>query len=305
MKRGAGLLSAACLSAALAAPALGAEIALLKSSETPSWRPAIEAFKRAASALTVTEFDLRGERAEADGVVASLRGTAAAIVAMGPLAVEAARAGAPELPLVACMVPDLERLGIEPGATVSAVAFEPPVMNQLAAFRAVNPRGIHVGVIYNPESSRRAVEQARRAAPVVRLRIVEKTVAGEKDVAPALRALLAGAVPIDALWLPPDPLLLGDQVRRYLLAETLKAGKPVYASLAALVPEGALVSDGPDLQSVGEQAAELLRRLLSPQPGVRVEFAVPRAELIINRKIAERLKIDISPEVLKLAAKVY
>ena len=38
-----------------------AEVAVLKSSETPAWRPAIEALKRGAEAHTLTEYDLKGD----------------------------------------------------------------------------------------------------------------------------------------------------------------------------------------------------------------------------------------------------
>jgi ABC-type uncharacterized transport system substrate-binding protein len=110
---------------------------------------------------------------------------------------------------------------------------------------------------------------------------------------------------VDALWLPPDPMLLGDEARRYLLAETLKAGKPVYGFSSALVQEGALVSNGADFASIGEQAAELVGRLLGPEKGARIEFTIPRAELTINRKVAGRLKLEIPPDLLKAAAKVF
>ena len=67
-----------------------AEVAVLKSSEVPAWRPAIEALRRATSAHTLTEYDLRGDRAEAERITAALKGKAAILVAMGPLAAQVA-----------------------------------------------------------------------------------------------------------------------------------------------------------------------------------------------------------------------
>ena len=92
---------------------------------------------------------------------------------------------------------------------------------------------------------------------------------------------------MDALWIPADPMLLGDESRRFILSEALKAGKPVYTFSAALVAEGALVSNGPDLASIGEQAAELVNRLAAGEKGA-IELLVPRAELVINNRIAEQ-----------------
>ena len=64
------------------------------------------------------------------------------------------------------------------------------------------------------------------------------------------------------------------------------------------------MSNGPDLVSIGEQAGELVNRLAAGDRA-RIEMLVPRAELVINRKIAGRLKIDVPADVLKAANKVY
>jgi ABC-type uncharacterized transport system substrate-binding protein len=78
----------------------------------------------------------------------------------------------------------------------------------------------------------------------------------------------------------------------------------VYGSSSALVAEGALVSNGPDFVSIGEQIGELVNRLAAGDRS-RIELLVPRAELVINKKIAARLKIEVSAEVLKAANKVF
>ncbi len=279
-----------------------AEVAVLKSSETPAWRPAIEALKRGAAAHTLTEYDLKGDRAEALRVLAELKPRSPLVVALGPLAAQVAREAAPELPLIFCMIQDPAQLGLLNVPNVSGVAFSIPIMNQLAAFRTVNPRGVRVGVIYGSEPVAKLVAEAQSRARVLRLNIVERRVASDKEVPEALRGLLKGSEAVDALWLPPDPLLLGDEARRFILAETLKAGKPVYAFAPALVAEGALVSNSPDLVSVGDQAAELVGRMLS---GDRTAaLMVPRGELVINKKSAERLKLEIPADALA-QAKTY
>lgn len=292
------------LGLAPASALFAADVAVLKSSESPSWRPALEALRRAAAPHALQEFDLRGDKAEADRVVAALRGKAAALVAFGPLAVQAAREGAPELPLVGCMVADPAKSGLVPAPNVTGVSLHPPVKNQLAAFRLVNPRAVRIGVMYNPDNVGRLVQEAQKAAPVVRLAIVERAIGSPRDVPQGLRALLSGDA-IDALWLPPDPLLLADEARRHILQETTKAGKPVYTFSPALVQEGALVSNGADMTSIGEQASDLLLRLLGPEKGARLEMAIPKAELVINKRVAERLRLEIPADALKLAHKVF
>ena|SRR6185436_10809710 len=303
-----GLRSFACVQAlALAsgvAPALCAEVAVLKSSDVAAWRPTLDALRRGAAGHVYTEYDLRGDKAEADRVVASLKGRSVIVLGMGPLAAQAAHEGVPELPLVFCMIQDPVRSGLAGAANTFGVSFTIPVKNQLAAFRMVNPRGARIGVIYNAENAGRQVQEAQKAASVVRLFLVEKPVQSDRDIPEALRALLRGADAVDALWIPPDPMLLSDDTRRFILSETLKAAKPVYSFSAALVSEGALVSDGPDMSSIGEQLADLLSRAASGEKG-KGELVIPRAELVINKKIADKLKIAISAEALKAASRVF
>ena len=99
---------------------------------------------------------------------------------------------------------------------------------------------MRIGVIYKEENSGRQVEDAIKAASLLRVVMATRAVGSERDIPPALRSLLAGEQAIDALWIPVDPLLLGDETRRFLMTEMLKVGKPVYASSSTLVAEGAL-----------------------------------------------------------------
>jgi len=284
------------------APALdAAEVALLKSSDVAAWRPTLDAFRKATSGHTITEWDLRGDRAEGERVLGALKGRNAILVALGPMAAQVAREFMPDAALIYGMVQDPGKLGLN-GPLVSGVAFSVPVKNQLAAFRLVYPRGSRVGLLSSDE---RLAQEAQKAAGVVRVNVVAKTVTSEKDVPSVLRALLKGAEAVDAIWIPADPVLLGDETRRFILGETLKEGKPVFSFSPALVAEGALVSDGPDLTSVGEQLGDLVNRTASGDKTAKGALLVPRAELVINKKIAEKLHIEIPEDALRAANKVF
>jgi putative tryptophan/tyrosine transport system substrate-binding protein len=285
-------------------PAGAADVAILKSTEVAAWRPSTEALRRVAAGHSFVEYDLRGERAEAERVLNTLKNRAVILVAMGPLAAQAARDVLPNVPMVFCMVQEPARLGLVAGPNTTGVAYTIPVKNQLAAFRLVNPRGVRVGVIYTEANVGRLVEEALKASSLVRLALVSKAVTSEREVPQALRALLTGADAADAIWIPPDPVLLSEQSQRHILAESLKAGKPVYAFTSSLVEKGALVSNGPDLVSVGELTGDLVNRLAAGERG-KIEMLVPRAELVINKRMAVKLKIDIPPDVLKTAARTF
>jgi putative ABC transport system substrate-binding protein len=299
MRRGAAAAGLMLLGAASAG---AADIAVLKSSEVAAWRPALDALRRTAAGHTVTEYDFRGDRAVAEQVLGTLKGKPVVLVAMGNLAAQAARALLPDAPMVYGMVQDPAKLGLSPAPNLTGVAFTIPVKNQIAAFRLVNPRGTRIGVIYHPGNTGPQVEEAVKAAGLLRVAMVPRPVAAVGEIPQAMRTLLAGDT-VDALWIPADAILLNDETRRYILTETLKAGKPVYAFSPALVSEGALVSNGPDMASIGQQAGELANRLAAGEKS-RIEMQIPRAELVINNRIASKLKIVVPAEVLKAANKV-
>jgi putative ABC transport system substrate-binding protein len=287
----------------LGGPAHAVEVALITSGAPPSWRPTVDALRRAGRAHHFTVLEVPPEPARARQAVAALRGRAAVLVAMGPVAAQAAREGLPDLPLVYCMVQDPGRIGLLPAPAphVSGVAFEVPVRNQLAAFRLVNPRAVRIGVLYSPQHTARQVEEAQKAAAVLRLIVIARPVESEKEVPGALRALLSGPEALDALWLPPDALLLAADTRRHLFAEMLKAGKAVYSFSSALVAEGALASNGPDHVSIGQETAGLVDRLAAGERNI--EPRAPRAELVVNVRMADRLNVSVPESTLKAARK--
>lgn len=280
-----------------------AEVAILKSTDTPAWKPTVEALRRVAAAHNYTEHDFRGERTEGTRILGELKGRSAVLVALGPLAAQLAHELLPEAPLVFCMINDPDKMGLSPVPGLTGVAFRIPIRNQLAAFRMVNPRGVRIGVVHGPDAVD-AVAEAMKAAPLVRLALYPKALASDQELPQALRQLFSGPEAVDALWVPPDSLLLGDETRRFLLSESTKAGKPIYAFSESLVLEGALVSNGPDFVSIGELAAELVNRLAAGERE-RIEMLVPRAELAINKKAAAKLKIEIPADALSAANKTF
>ena len=292
------------LLAAGASSAAAAEIALVKSSDVAAWRPAIGAIRAATASHRVTEYDLGGSKTEGEQLYSALKGNVAVVVAMGPLAAQLAREMLPEVALVYCMVQDPAAAGLVGVPNAAGVALALPVRNQLVAFRTVNPQARRVGVIFSAEAAARQVDEAQKVAGPLKLEIVPRRVADPTGVPPAVRDLLKGAEPVDALWVLPDPLILEPATRRFVLAEALLAGKPVYSFSASLISEGALVSHSPDMESVGQGVGELIGRILGGQRADRQPLLVPRGEVVINKKMADQLKVTVPPEALRIAQKV-
>ena len=287
-------------------PARGpAEIAVVMSSDVPAWKAAVDALRTAVPGHHVTTYDLRSSRAEAERILPGLKGSAAVLVVMGPLAAQAARDMAADMPIVYSMVNDPATLGALEGPNVTGVAFDVPARNQLVAFRAVNPKAVRIGVVFHAAGLSRQLEDARRAASAMRHELVLRQVPSLQAVPQAVRDLLGGAEAVDAIWIPPDPLLQGDDTRRFVMEAAVRAGKPVYGSSASMVKEGALVSNSPELTSIGQSVGELVDRIARGEKAGRLGVLVPRAELVINKKIADQLRVEIPDEALKAAQRVF
>jgi putative tryptophan/tyrosine transport system substrate-binding protein len=294
-----GLLAAGLLAPR---PAPAAEIAVILSTDVPAWKPAVEALRIAVPGHNVTTYDLRGSRAEADRLLEGLKGSAAVVVAMGPLAAQSARERASELPLVYGMVNDPGPLD---GPNVAGVAFDLPARNQLVAFRTVNPKATRIGVVYNAASLTKQMEDARRSASALKLDLVVRQVPSLQAVPQVVRELLTGPEAVDALWIPPDPMLMGDATRQFVIETAVRAGKPVYSSSASMVKEGALVGSSPEFASIGNSLGDLVNRITRGEKAGRLGIVVPRAELVINKKIADQLRVTIPAEALKAAQRVF
>ncbi len=302
--RAAACLTALALSIAAAGTSPAAEVALVKSNDLASWRPAVDAMLAGASAHNVTEYDLAGSRAEGEQLFAALKGKVAIVVAMGPLAAQLAREMMPEVALVYCMVQDPVAAGLVGMPNAAGVALSLPARNQLVAFRTVNPQARRIGVIFGSDTVARQVDEAQKVAGALKLEVVPRRVADATGVPQAVRDLLKGGEPVDALWILPDPLVLEPATRRFVLAEALMAGKPIYSFSASLIGEGALVSHSPDMASIGQGVAELIGRVLTGQKPERQPLLVPRGEVVINKKMADQLKVVVPAEALRIAQKV-
>lgn len=304
--RGVRIVASLALALGLgASTAETADVAVLLSSDVAAWRPVTDALRAATAGHTLTTYDLHGSRAEAERLLPSLKGGVAVMVAMGPLAAEAARALAADVPLVYCMVQDPASIGSLQGPNVTGVAFSVPIRNQLAAFRVVNPRGKRIGVVYNSAGMGRQLEEARRVAAMLDLELVVRHVAGMQAVPQTVRELLGGSGAVDALWIPPEALLLGDATRRFIMQAAVEARKPIYAPGPSMVKEGALVSNSPEPASIGQSAGELVNRIVRGEKAEKLSVAVPRAEVAINKRIADQLGLAISAEALRAAHRVF
>jgi len=139
---------------------------------------------------------------------------------------------------------------------------------------------------------------AEETAKKFGVRLVRRDVANEEEIRKALQETPKGS--IDAIYHIPSTLV-GTYVG--LLIEKAKADKiPMVAHEDSIATRGALISYGPDFQSVGDQAARIMAKILRGEKPAQIPSEPPeRLLLVINRSTAKAIDFKVPRDVLERA----
>ena len=178
----------------------------------------------------------RATAAEAERVLGALKGKAGASSwPSGPWPPQVGARDLPDAPLVFCMVQDPAKARPPERPNVSGVAFSIPDQEPARRLPPGLPaRQCASGSSMSSDERGHArpggAEGRRRGARrlVVTARVALRARTCPRPCARCSRATRRST----RSGCPPDPMLLGDETRRFILAETLKAGKPVLQLLA-------------------------------------------------------------------------
>jgi putative ABC transport system substrate-binding protein len=198
-------------------------------------------------------------------------------------------------PLGAHLVKDLKR----PQENVTGVSNFIAIKPQLELFKEILPNLKRLGMIYNPgeDNSVAIVKQVKEIAKDLGLAIVVQAADKTSEVMGAARAL-DGMV--DAIFISNDNTALAAFGAINKVAEQHKL--PVFASDGDLIKMGALAVLGPDQYALGQQTARLMLKVLEDKKHLpAVEFP-EKVDLLINRPVALKLKIQIPDNVMKKAS---
>jgi putative tryptophan/tyrosine transport system substrate-binding protein len=278
-------------------------IVILKSHDLEPFNQAMAGFV-AACPMHITEYDLRGTKKEESSIMQRL--TAAKprlIVAIGPLAAQVARENLRDVPMIFVMVSNPPKHGLQ-GANLAGVSLDIPVQTQLARYKALVPTLKTLGVIYDPTKTGAMVTEARGTVNTLGFQLLSAPVSTPKEVPAALRSLLGK---IDALWMVPDDTVVTPDSFKFLLLTALENNLPFVTVSDIFVEAGALASLSPDYTDVGRQGCQLATDLESGRLRPADAMVVPPAKvnLAINLKTASKIGLQLPPEVIQSANKVY
>lgn len=185
-----------------------------------------------------------------------------------------------------------------PGATEIGMMPEPAEL--LAGLGKVQPGLKRLGVLWRCANFADYAEQLRRAGGAAGIAVERAPLRDASDIPDRLRGLQGR---VEAIWLPPDPLLLSADTLPVFVEFAYASRIALFVPTAGLVEQGAVAFVGPTFRDMGRAAAAAASKVLAgAAPAARVY--PDRAEIVINRTAAARIGLKVPEETLRQARQV-
>ncbi|MGH7304368.1 MAG: ABC transporter substrate-binding protein [Candidatus Rokuibacteriota bacterium] len=230
-----------------------------------------------------------------------------AILAIGDLAIRAARQATATLPIVAGS-DDLVAEGhvvslARPGGNVTGVSILAAELNakRLEVLKAAVPKASRIAALWDPATGASHLETLRAMARGLSVELSIQQVRRADDLSHAFqvaRAWHAGAVNILA-----SPLIWS--LRQLVIDQAARTRLPAIYQWSEAVREGGLLSYGPTRAEVFRALAAKIDRVLTGAKPSELPIEQPtKFELVINLKTAKTLGLTIPPSLLTQADQV-
>jgi putative tryptophan/tyrosine transport system substrate-binding protein len=201
--------------------------------------------------------------------------------------------------VVYCMAPGMSAVPSSRRAPFTKVHMHPPAPVLAEHIKEIQPSLRRLGVLWQSTSFQSLMESLPDAFSAKDVEVVVQRVDGIDDLPGRLRAFKGK---VDALWIPPDPLLVNTQSFTLLKEFSWANNVPFYSPTAGLTEIGAAASVSISFEQNGRAAGGAVRRILAGE--VVPEAYAGKVEIVINRSAAENSGLKLSPEILRKADKV-
>jgi putative ABC transport system substrate-binding protein len=226
------------------------------------------------------------------------------ILAIATPTAQAAYNATKDIPILITAVTDPVSAGLvkdnkKPETNVSGTSDATPIKKQFALIKELLPNAKKVGVVYNTSEQNSIVQvaQAKEIAKELGLELVESGITTVNEVSQALDVLLDK---VDVLYTPTDNLIVS--ATPLVVSKTLEHKIPLIGCIEDQVVNGALATETIDYYKLGYQTGEVAIKVLKGDniSEIPVE-TLNNTELILNKKTAQLLGIEVSEDLLSRA----
>jgi putative tryptophan/tyrosine transport system substrate-binding protein len=220
----------------------------------------------------------------------------------------AAKAATTTIPIVFLTASDPVQVGLvaslnRPDGNVTGATFYAAQLSskQLQLLHELVPKAVVIGVLINPNApnTEPQIRELQAAATKLGLRLHALNVSSESDANTTFATLLAQRA--DALFVTADAVLAG-RLRNPIVELAERHRLPTMYPRREFVAAGGLMSYTSSRLDAARQCGVYTGRILNGDKLADLPVAQPtRFELVINRKTAKALGIEIPPTMLALA----
>jgi putative ABC transport system substrate-binding protein len=192
----------------------------------------------------------------------------------------------------------------ENDSNVTGVALNLPPDVYLKTIHEYLPAARRVGTIYSPLVQPNLGRSLQNAAEKHGIKINAVPASTNRDFVLSLQTMKHQ---IDAFLVTFDPLVLTPEAFQYLVQFSLSQDIPLVVPALVLLKSGGVLSLEVDYEALGVQVAGLAERILSKGQtgGSRSLLAPEKWQVGVNLKVGRALNVDISPEAVGKADRVY
>ena len=283
--------------------ALSSEVIIITSSDIIPYQKAIEGFKGRLPQDTFQEYSINEDiKSQGQFVVErAIKKGGDLILAVGPQATYLTGRHSSPIPKVFTMVLNPEKL-LNKNNTFPGVSLNLPIALQLEMIKSGFPKRKRIGVFYNQKLNQKTIDYTSGKALNLDLLIVGLPIASQKEIPEILNSPQFN---IDILWVIPDRTVGSEKILKYLIKNMLLKNIPVVGFNEWFTEHGAILSFSLGYQAIGRQTAELAQKIL--REGNLAESLIQEpstVKTIVNLKIARKLNIFISSDLIKNASEV-
>ncbi|GAB6100613.1 ABC transporter substrate-binding protein [Halanaerocella petrolearia] len=212
-----------------------------------------------------------------------------------------------ETPIIFSAVTDPKKAGLvdsyqQPGNNITGASDLTPVGEQFKLFKRLDAGIEKIGIIYNSGESNSVflADLAKEKSKELGLELVSATVTSSSEVYQAAQSLTGR---VDAIYIPTDNTVASAIQSVVKVANENKL--PLVVADNSLVEAGAVATLGIDYYQLGRKSGQVAAKVLAGKdPGQMPVEYTKDTSLIINRKAADKINLEVPEELVKEAEKV-
>ena len=278
------------------------DIAVIISQDLKPYQDALIGFNDIIDA-SISKYNMEGDINKGHNITNEIKSRKPdLILALGTKAAMIAGEDIKDIPIIYCLVSRPAKYGLM-GNNITGVSLNISIETQFEAIKSVLPDKKKIGVIYDPDVSEEAVDEAKHIAMELGFVLKTFTVHSEKEIPNIMRSIEGN---IDVLWMVMDETVINKNSLEYIILFSINNKIPVMGLSNRFVQKGALFSLFSDYYDLGHQAGELVEQILRGTSPNKLPVAFPqKTKLALNLKTASLIGIKISPDIIERADKIY